>query len=230
MDEVISTETSPSSNQEVSNDESHLWQYVTKVEKPPGASVKSGGNTYFKCNYCGIVYIGSYSRVKAHLLQISGKGIKACLKVTKSHSLEMQRMHDQVENNKLEREQRSQIPLPPPPPSRGITISLCRRQEGSDSTNSVDGKRRKVTMNSTLEKAFQNNARHDLDSKIARMFYTGGRPFNFAGNPHYRSSYAYAATHNIPGYFPPGYNALRTTLLQKERAHVERLLKPIWDS
>ena len=119
MDEVTSTETSPSSSQEVPNDESPLWQYVTKVEKPPGAFVKSGGNTYFKCNYCGIVYMGSYSRVKAHLLQISGKGIKACLKVTKSHSLEMQQMHDQVENNKLEREQRSQIPLPHLPQAVG---------------------------------------------------------------------------------------------------------------
>ena len=28
---------------------------------------------------------------------------------------------------------------------------------------------------------------------------------------------------------PPRYNALRTTLLQKEIAHVERLLKPIKD-
>ena len=85
-------------------------------------------------------------------------------------------------------------------------------------------------MNSTLEKAFQNNARHDLDSRIARMFYTGGLPFNFARNPHYRSSYAFAASHSIPGYLPPGYNVLRTTFLQKERAHVERLLKPIKDS
>ena len=85
-------------------------------------------------------------------------------------------------------------------------------------------------MNSTLEKAFQNNARHDLDSRIARMFYTGGLPFNFARNPYYSSSYAYVATHSIPGYLPLGYNTLRTTLLQKERAHVERLLKPIKDS
>ena len=169
----------------------------------------------------------SYSRVKAHLLQIFGKGIKACLKVTKSHRLEMQRMHDQVENDKLERERRSQIPLPPPPPGHGIPISPCWRQEESDSTNPVDGKRRKVTVNSTLEKVFQNNARHDLDSRIARMFYIGGLPFNFARNLHYRSSYAYAATHNIPGYLPPEYNALRTTLLQKERAHVKRFLKPI---
>ena len=40
--------------------------------------------------------MGSYSRVKAHLLQISGKGIRACCTVTKSHRFEMQRMHDQV--------------------------------------------------------------------------------------------------------------------------------------
>ena len=57
-------------------------------------------------------FLGSYSRVKAHLLKISNKGIRACDTVTPSHRLEMQRMHDQVENNKLERECRSQIPLP----------------------------------------------------------------------------------------------------------------------
>ena len=68
-----------------------------------------------------------------------------------------------------------------------------------------------------------------MDSRIARIFYTGGLPFNFVRNPYYRNSYAYAATHSIPGYVPPGYNALKTTLLQKEKAHVERLLKPIKD-
>ena len=86
-----------------------------------------------------------------------------------------------------------------------------------------------MTRISTIEKAFKNNARHELDSRIARMFYTGGLSFNFARNPYYRNSYAYVATRSIPGYVPPGYNALRTTLLQKERAHVERLLKPIKD-
>ena len=62
--------------------------------------------------------MGSYSRVKAHLLKIPNKGIRACPKVTPSHRLEMQRMHDQIENDKLKREQRSQIPFPPPPPGR----------------------------------------------------------------------------------------------------------------
>ena len=94
MDEVTSTETSPSSNEEVPNDEAPLWQYVTKIEKPPGSIIKSCGNTYFKCNYCGGVFLRSYSKVKAHLLKITNKGIRACLKVTPSHRLEMQRTHD----------------------------------------------------------------------------------------------------------------------------------------
>ncbi|XP_075665183.1 uncharacterized protein LOC142634814 [Castanea sativa] len=165
-------------------------------------------------------------QVKAHLLKISNKDIRARVKVAPNHRLEMQRMHDQVENDKLERKRRSQILLPPPLPSHGPIPSFWR-QEGSNSTDLVDGKRRKVTTNSHLLRAFQNNARHELDSRIARMFYTGGLQFYFTRNLNYRSSYSYATTHNIPGYVPPGYNALRTTLLQKERANIERLLKLI---
>ena len=70
--------------------------------------------------------MGSYSRVKAHLLKISGKGIRACMKVTLGHRLEMQRVHDQVENDKLERECRSQIPLPRPLSGRGPITSSQR--------------------------------------------------------------------------------------------------------
>ena len=81
---------------------------------------------------------------------------------------------------------------------------------------------------SPIEKAFQNNARRELDSRIVRMFNTSGFLFNFSRNPYYHNSYAYAAIHSIPGYVPRGYSALRI-LLQKERAHVEKLLKPIKD-
>ena len=89
MDEVTNTKTSPSSNQEVPNNETPFWQNVNKVEKPLDSTIKSGGDTYFKCNYYGVVYLGSYARVKAHLLKIPNKGVKACPKVTLSHRLEM---------------------------------------------------------------------------------------------------------------------------------------------
>ena len=92
----------------------------------------------------------------------------------------------------------SLIPTSPPPPGRGpIPISPFRRQEGSDSTNLIDGKRRKVTVNSPLERAFQNNARHELDSRIVRVFYTSGFLFNFSRNPYYHNSYAYATANSI---------------------------------
>ena len=84
--------------------------------------------------------------------------------------------------------------------------------------------------NSSLERAFQNSARTELNGRIARMFYIGGLPFHFARNPNYCNSFAYAATHNISSYVPPRYKTLRTTLLQKEGANVERLLKPIKNS
>ena len=108
MDEATSTE--PSS------DEGPLWKYVTKLEKLAGSTSNLGGNTRFKYNYCDGTFVGFYSRVKAHLLKISGHGIKACKKVTPGHKLEMQGVYDQVENDKLERECRGQIPLHPPSP------------------------------------------------------------------------------------------------------------------
>ncbi|KAH1261636.1 hypothetical protein GmHk_02G004453 [Glycine max] len=91
-------------------------------------------------------------------------------------------------------------------------------------TLGVDPKKRKT---STLESAFNLQARETLDHEIARMFYSPGKPFHLARNPHYRKAFAYAANNYIDGYQPPGYNKLRTTLLQNEKRHVENLLQPI---
>ncbi|KAL4574879.1 hypothetical protein LXL04_021719 [Taraxacum kok-saghyz] len=75
-----------------------------------------------------------------------------------------------------------------------------------------------------IEKAFGVEIRDQLDQEIARMFYTGGLPFNLARNPNYVRAFQFAATNKIDGYVPPGYNKLRTTLLQKEKDHVHKLL------
>ena len=79
MDEATSTE--------LSSDEGPLWKYVTKLEKPAHSTSKPGGNTCFRCNYCNGTFVGYYFRVKTHLLKISVKGIKACMKVTPGHRL-----------------------------------------------------------------------------------------------------------------------------------------------
>ncbi|KAI9156180.1 hypothetical protein LWI28_001806 [Acer negundo] len=87
---------------------------------------------------------------------------------------------------------------------------------------SLDPKKRKGLCE-PLEKAFNIGAREQLDGEIARMFYMGGLSFHFARNPHYVRAFKNA----FLGYVPPAYNALRTTLLQKEKSNIEHLLEPI---
>ncbi|KAI9159980.1 hypothetical protein LWI28_003953 [Acer negundo] len=87
--------------------------------------------------------------------------------------------------------------------------------------------KKKKGKSGSIEKAFNIGAREQLDGEIARMFYTGGLSFHFARNPHYVRAFKMACSNSIPGYLPLGYNALRTTLLQKERSNVEQLLEPI---
>ncbi|KAK9042863.1 hypothetical protein V6N11_071218 [Hibiscus sabdariffa] len=45
-------------------------------------------------------------------------------------------------------------------------------------------KKRKSSF-SPIAKSFNMNMEAQLDEEIARMFYTGGLPFNLARNPHY---------------------------------------------
>ncbi|XP_052155100.1 uncharacterized protein LOC127773117 isoform X4 [Oryza glaberrima] len=59
------------------------------------------------------------------------------------------------------------------------------------------------------------------------MFYSSGLSFNSARDPYFRSSFSFILKNIIPGYVPPDCKRLKTTLLQKERARIEDLLKPI---
>ena len=68
------------------------------------------------------------------------------------------------------------------------------------------------------------SAREIVDSEIARMFYTEGLSYHFARNPYY--VHASKSASQLLGYVPPCYNALRTTLLHKEK-NIENLLEPI---
>ena len=67
--------------------------------------------------------------------------------------------------------------------------------------------------------------REIVDSEIAKMFYTRGLSFHFARNPYYARAFKSAS--QLSGYVPPGYNALRTTLLHKEKSNIENPLEPI---
>ncbi|XP_074381164.1 uncharacterized protein LOC141722833 [Apium graveolens] len=81
----------------------------------------------------------------------------------------------------------------------------------------MDGlKRKAIETNNPIQKAYNMDLRAQLDSEIARAFYSGGFPFHYARNPYYNKSYTMASEFNLSSYVPPTYNALRTTLLQKK--------------
>lgn len=69
------------------DDKSPLWIYVNKIEKLP-----SGELWKFECNVCDNSYVGSHSRIAAHLLQERIKRTKRCLKFTLQQSANMKKI------------------------------------------------------------------------------------------------------------------------------------------
>ncbi|KAL6509716.1 hypothetical protein OROGR_023026 [Orobanche gracilis] len=189
-----------------------LWKHVTKVSKIGGRS----RNTKIKCNFCNFEFTGSYSRVKAHLMKIKGQGVQLCTKISAEVFKEMQRELAEEE----ERKRPIEIPLPSSNQSQA-----CSPWGGAQRMQMEGLKRKAVESNNPIEKAYNMEKRALLDGEIARAFYSGGLPFHYARNPHYNKSYQMASEFKLSSYVPPTYNALRTTLLQKERANVDRLLE-----
>ncbi|XP_030940040.1 uncharacterized protein LOC115964964 [Quercus lobata] len=201
-----------------------LWKYVTRLEK---ASV-GGGNVSFRCNYCEKIFKGSYSRVKAHLLKLPKFGIQACAKVGDEYQNEMQKLEDAFEESSRRLKKPKLVSLPTDSPT---SPNWDSRESSTATSHPFFPKKKGVGIgNSPLERAFNNQCREQLDCLIARTFYSAGLPFHFAKNPYWIEMIKFAANNNLAGYVPPGYNKLRTTLLQKEKAHIEKLLRAIKDT
>jgi hypothetical protein len=60
-----------------------LWVHVTRYNMD-GSESRGKDNSRFKCHFCDGVFMGSYSRVRAHLLKIAGVGTKSCTKISYS--------------------------------------------------------------------------------------------------------------------------------------------------
>ena len=93
----------------------------------------------------------------------------------------------------------------------------------SSSSISLPPSEAKKRRGNTVDALFNMGAREELNAIIARIFYYGGLLFNFARNPYYAMALTYAANSSISGYISPGYNSLRTTLLQNEKSNIEEV-------
>ena len=154
-------------------------------------------------------------------MKIKGAGVASCTKVTNGNLVEMRRVVEEAKQM-VKQYNLKQVPLPT---SSAATSNFENSSSSaSASASAIDPKRRKGSIGS-IEKAFNMGAREIADREIARMFYTGGLSFHFVRNPYYARAFKSAS--QLPDYVPPGYNSLRTTLLQKEKSNIENLLEPI---
>lgn len=198
----------------VEDESKPLWKYVTKHHKLSDG----GGNFSWQCNFCHAMKKSSYTRVRAHVLKIKGQGVGVCPQVTLKDVADMQILEDEV-NAQFERKVTTVASLPPSTASFGGM--------GSSSPTRVEAKKRKGSI-SVHERSFDKASHDQLDALIARMFYSYGLPLHFAKNPHFISAITTNAANNMfSEYVPPGYNLLRTSLLQGEKENIDKLLQPI---
>jgi hypothetical protein len=222
---------------EVNNLKFPLWKHVTKFV-PPKSSNARGGNTRFRCHFCENDYLGSYSRVRAHLLKIKNEGVVVCSKMT-SPMLEQLRKEDREASEAAANAAPSHKLVRLPPFDDSNARSSKKGMLSNQLLQIVLMQKLNILLILTLQcystlqvRKILNDVFYFVFSMFVSMkwLYFAGLSFNVARNPNYRASYNYVANHDLGGYVPPGYNALRTTLLQKEKTHVDRMLMPIKSS
>ncbi|KAH0709599.1 hypothetical protein KY284_011026 [Solanum tuberosum] len=180
----------PTKSVGVDFDDKPLWNHVKVVSIAPNG----GGNRTWSCNYCNKKVMGSYNRVKAHLLRLSGHGVQICKESSGDIYATLKMEHEQAE--------RKRTVVQVDARNKADYISL---PEGTDL---IQQKKRKSSSSGAIGKSFGIYERNTADKLAARMFYA-------------------SVENSIPGYIPPSYNRLRTTLLAQEKTHIDRKLQPI---
>lgn len=155
-------------------------------------------------------------------------GIAICQKATTADVIEMSKLDD-IAASKRDSVKTKDVPLPRSGSDSNqfgsFPVTVNETQPSSFRLEGYDPKKKRKVDDGPLVKAYNAKAREILDGEIARMFYFAGLPFNFAKNPHFIKAFSLTANSNVSGYVPLGYNALRTKLLQNERANIQTLLE-----
>ena len=213
---------------------SPLWRHTTRISQ-----VSGGGSYYWKCNYCqsnkGKPFNSSYSRVKLHFMGPAGKGFGMCkgtngTGMTSAEILSFVR-EQEAADALINRSKKSyyqgpsskskpKTPTEPMASSQHPFLQVPVPEEDEEEVGISTRKR------GPLHTAFKMGARDRADEAIARCLYANGLSFNLVRSPYWKEMVA-AIKESPADYTSPGYEKLRTTLLQQEKAHIERALQPI---
>jgi hypothetical protein len=211
-----------------------LWRHVTKVK----AMGVGGGSWIWKCNLFKKerTFKGSYTRVKAHILH-EPKGIEGC-----PHTLDLQvrdRFQKKHDDAKKLKDNRAKIAIHGNrklPPSLGVSnepriVHETKKRRALEVENEISkGPRgRGAASNNRLMKMFNNQKREETKSRVARVIFACGIPFNVVRSPYWKDMVK--AINKAPqGFKGPNYEKLRAMLLQKERSLIHNILRPVHSS
>jgi hypothetical protein len=176
-----------------------VWQHVEELEKPK----EPGGASKVRCDHCDLEFQAGCSRIRGHFLGHSSLGVRACTAVPEALAaqLEDQEQKKREKNNKKRK-----------------AAELDRLTKSQAAGSAEQSKQ------SSLHAAFRRQDKSEVDSLWARAVYANGLPFRLVDNSHFKA--AVEATCRFGAtYKAPTVKALRTTLLQKEKASVEQELE-----
>lgn len=159
----------PSTAQGARFDDKPLWNHVQVLTVADGG----GGNRTWVCNYCNKKVVGSYTKVKGHLLRLPHHNVEGCGSITPEVLEAITKEHEAAETKK------AQLALNARKKAEYVSIP-----EGSDLLQQK--KRKGIASQSGIPDAFNVAQRDVADKEAARMFYASGLPFNFARSPYFR--------------------------------------------
>ncbi|KAG8382818.1 hypothetical protein BUALT_Bualt05G0117200 [Buddleja alternifolia] len=139
------------------------------------------------------------------VMMIVGDGIKVCPNVTVGQVNEMTKLEGEaIQRREGSKTKMVHLPSSMSCSSQSSSYSMPTSNPYFFRKDGYDPKKRKAGGDGPLGKAFNLQAREQLDGQIARMFYSGRFLFNLARNPHYVSAFSSTANTDIKGYVPPG--------------------------
>ena len=203
-----------------SNPKKPLMKFVKKITQ--NKRKNSGGCEEWECSLCSHVFKGSYTRVWHHLLSIPGLGVKAC-SCNLEQRMEMSKLHmsatgsTQCNNNIGSSIDKSPSKRSRPRDSSNNEGSHNQSEfvQGDQGDSLSSGKRRiNHNVNEAIQKMYNVVHRDEADDGVADFFMANGISFNATRSPYYKEMVRKILAAGT-GYSPPGYNKMRTSLLDR---------------
>ena len=211
-----------------------LLLYASLVHAPSNnqrGKRSGGGSRHWVCNVCGHTWVGSYSRVRQHLLSIGGKGVSVCAKLTLLQRNELMRLQMAADAKGTFSSQNVASTEDRNASSKRKTNPSTRMPPPSIDTSSSKKKvSRSCAIGPTITKMYGKLNREDTNDAIGKFLFANGIPFHVTRSPYYKEMVRFIAS-SRPSYVPLGEHKVRRVILERQVANInvhKEQMKEVW--